>query len=242
VRGGEDRSKAIPFHAHSAKGTILGLTIHYTVRSSTRSPKIARSLIEQLRQRALDLPVQGVGPLVEFSGADCVYNQQSKDDPNRWLLIQSGEFIRRGDHHYPVAAKRVIAFSVDVGDGCEPANFGLCLYPSVIEWHGERLRTGLSGWRWSSFCKTQYASNPDFGGVSHFLRCHLSVVAMLDFAKNLNILTDVSDEGCYFTKRDVKALAQEVGEWNELIASGAGKPNRRRLASSNHRLPRFRAS
>ena len=33
------------------------------------------------------------------------------------------------------------------------------------------LKTGLSGWRWSSFCKTQYASNPQCGGVPHFLRC-----------------------------------------------------------------------
>ncbi len=32
-----------------------------------------------------------------------------------------------------------------------------------------------------------------------------------------------SDEGDYWEKRDIKALAQEVGEWNEHIAGLVGK-------------------
>ena len=81
----------------------------------------------------------------------------------------------------------------------------------------------MEGWRWGSFCKTQYASNPECGGVENFLRCHLLVVRMLDHAKELGILADVSDEGDYWSKRDLPALAKEVGEWNEMIAAGAGK-------------------
>jgi hypothetical protein len=46
---------------------------------------------------------------------------------------------------------------------------------------------------------------------------------MLDHAKQLGILASVSDEGDYWEKRDVKALAQEVGEWNEMIAAQAGQ-------------------
>jgi hypothetical protein len=46
---------------------------------------------------------------------------------------------------------------------------------------------------------------------------------MLDHAKQLGILANVSDEGDFWEKRDVKALAQEVGEWNELIAAQAGQ-------------------
>ncbi|HQU45826.1 MAG TPA: hypothetical protein PK867_23630 [Pirellulales bacterium] len=53
--------------------------------------------------------------------------------------------------------------------------------------------TRLAGWRWGSFCKTQYASDPKHGGPANFLRCHISLVALL-----------------------------EVGHWNELIAAALG--------------------
>ncbi len=33
----------------------------------------------------------------------------------------------------------------------------------------------------------------------------------------------MSDEGDFFDKRDVKALVQEVGEWNEMIAGFVGQ-------------------
>ena len=46
---------------------------------------------------------------------------------------------------------------------------------------------------------------------------------MLDHAKELGILASVSDEGDYWEKRDAKAPAQEVGDWNEHIAGLGGK-------------------
>ena len=45
---------------------------------------------------------------------------------------------------------------------------------------------------------------------------------MLDYAKELGILAKVSDEGEFWEKRDVKALAEEVGDWNAMIAAGVG--------------------
>ena len=55
------------------------------------------------------------------------------------------------------------------------------------------------------------------------MKCHLSVIALLDYAKALGILADVDDEGGYYQRRDIEALAKEVGEWNEMIAAGAGR-------------------
>jgi hypothetical protein len=46
---------------------------------------------------------------------------------------------------------------------------------------------------------------------------------MLDHAKQLGILSSVSDEGDYWEKRDVKALVQEVSEWNEGMAGLVGQ-------------------
>ena len=41
---------------------------------------------------------------------------------------------------------------------------------------------------------------------------------MLDHARTLGILDEVSDEGDYWEQRDVPALARAVGQWNESIA------------------------
>jgi len=200
----------------------MGLTIHYRLKSSAAD---AGALVAKLRQRALDLPFAEVGEIVDLKGKACDF-----DDPNRWLLIQARQYLDDPlDSHvsYGVAPTRVIAFSTWPGEGCEEANFGLCQYPRsfIVERLGRKRRipTNLSGWCWGSFCKTQYASNPECGGVQNFLRCHLLVVAMLDQAKELGVLADISDEGGYWEKRDAEALAREVGEWNGFIAAFAGQ-------------------
>ena len=71
---------------------------------------------------------------------------------------------------------------------------------------------------WGSFCKTQYANSPAEGGISNFLRAHLSVCSILEKAQKLGFKVKVSDEGNFWKKRDVKALVQEVGEWDAMIA------------------------
>ena len=207
----------------------MGLTIHYGLESNTRSINKVRELIGRLRSRALDLPFEKVGEIIELRGFQCDFEQCADDDPNRWLLIQAGGYVDEGRYSYGVSPVHLIAFDTWPGKGCEPANFGLCRYPARIgvpdPFNRNRtkvLRTGLAGWRWSSFCKTQYASNPECGGVANFLRCHLLVVAMLDHAKSLGILADVSDEGDYWEERNIEALAKEVGEWNVMIAGIAG--------------------
>ena len=202
----------------------MGLTIHYNFGLNTRSTAKARQAVTQLRLRALELPMQEVGEIIDVSGEAADFQRLPREHPRRWLLIQSTWHVQNGRYSYSVPPKRVIAFSTFPGPGCEPANFGLCQFPATIEVEENgvkrRLRTGAKGWCWRSFCKTQYASNVS---VEHFLRCHLSVTAMLDHAKTLGVLADVSDEGDYWQKRDVKALAEEVGQWNEMIAAGAGR-------------------
>jgi len=207
----------------------VGLTIHYRLHSDAHRPTEAWRLIEELRRQALSLPSVKVGEVVELAGDACNYEKLNRDHPHRWLLIQAGQYVEREGIHYHIEPKHVIAFSADPGDGCEEANFGLCRYPGVIAiedprtGHPRRLRTELKGWCWSSFCKTQYASSPAAGGVQNFLRCHLSVIRLLDIAKNIGILVGVSDEGDFWAKRDIQALAREVGEWNEGIAGLVGK-------------------
>ncbi len=212
----------------------MGLTIHYSLKYGGNL-RDARDVVRRMQSRARDLPFAKVGPVVEISGDECDYERRPQKDPRRWLLVQAGHYldlpVKKGIHYrVHVSPTHLIAFDTLPGEGSEQANFGLCKYPATIEASDSRrpgqttkLRTGLSGWRWGSFCKTQYASAPQYGGVKNFLRCHLSVVRLLDFAKELGILEDVNDEGDYWETRDMEALGRTVGEWNHLIAAFAGR-------------------
>lgn len=78
---------------------------------------------------------------------------------------------------------------------------------------------------WHSFTKTQYASNPKFGGTPNFIKAHLVVISMLDKLSELGFDVKVNDESSYYKHRDIKKLAEEVGEWNSMIAGFVGVMN-----------------
>lgn len=193
----------------------MGLRIHYRLTTPLAHPKDVRRLVETLRQLAFDLPFVEVGERTEWTATD---------DTDRWLKVQASALVVHGDSHHPVPPRHGIAFSAWPGAGCEAANFGFCLYPSFLyldssSGRRRRLATKLRGWQWSSSCETQYASNPKHGGIDHFLRCHLDVIQMLDFIERCGLATvEVRDEGTYWEGRDLKALAQEVTAWNEVMA------------------------
>ena len=84
------------------------------------------------------------------------------------------------------------------------------------------IPTNLTHWSWSNFCKTQYASNPEYGGMNNFLKCHGLVVQMLDIAQDLGILKSVDDEGGYWESRNTQTLSQSVGNYNALVAGVVG--------------------
>ena len=202
----------------------MGLTIHYSLRTDARDPLEVRRLVEAIRSRAMELPFQSFGEIVDLARDADDVQKIEQNQPHRWLFIQASQWIKHDEQMLNVSPRRLIAFTTTPGDGCEQANFGLCLYPTMLEVHdGLRIQTNLSGWSWHSFCKTQYASNPEVGGVENFLRCHLSVIRLLDHARELGILGEVSDEGGYWEKRDINAIAQTVGEWNTMIAGIAGQ-------------------
>jgi hypothetical protein len=185
----------------------MGLTIHYDLKSKESEDVIVQKL-NSLRSRALDLGFTEIGDMIDLKGKDCNFGKYDREHPLRWLLCQSqgSRKVRGQNAWHSLIPIRVIAFTTWPGKGCEEANFGLCQYKPG----------GL--WKWHSFCKTQYASEH---GAEHFLRCHLSVVQLLDKAKELGLLKEVNDEGNYWKKRDVAALAKEVGDWNVMI-SGFG--------------------
>ncbi|MEJ7809773.1 MAG: hypothetical protein WKG32_05075 [Gemmatimonadaceae bacterium] len=107
------------------------------------------------------------------------------------------------------------AFAVAPGRGCEPATFGLAQLSGPG--HGS---SRWSSWWWHRCCKTQYAS---VLGDEHLLRCHGSLVALLDAAAELGLQVVVRDETGYWESRDPRQLAESVAEMNRVVARIAGK-------------------
>lgn len=212
----------------------MGLTIHYKLKA--KGPiATAHQLVRALYQKAHDLPFKEIGQIVELTDGECEMERYERDDPLRWLVIQSMGGVEIKDTHassnrklgstwISFPAKRIIAFRAWPGEGCEESNFGLCQYPATIFSPSfGQLRTKLRGWRWSSSCKTQYASDPDCGGLQNFLSCHLTVIAMLDEAKRLGLLDYVLDEGKFWEGRSVEDLANQIGQWNQFLAAVCGR-------------------
>jgi hypothetical protein len=206
----------------------MGLTIHYRLRTTLTEPRDVRDVVVSLQQAAAGLSFQQVGPVKEFRDKEADYEQSGRDDEDRWLKIQAGRYLEVGDRHYKVKPRHIIAFTVDPGLGCEPANFGFCQFPPHIDVPApggciRQVATHLDGWSWKSFCKTQYASDPRCGGIENFVRCHVGLVKLLDFASNSRLMTvEVHDESDYWELRDPKQLVNTVGDWNQFVAAFAG--------------------
>lgn len=202
----------------------LGLTIHYSFKSNARNEEEARAQVEALHAYAKTLPFDDVDRVVTYRKPATLPENLPRDDHrSRWCLIQSAAYCqdpRDEKRSYVVPPAVVIGFSTGPADGAEDANFGLARYPATIQVDDRRIKTGLSGWRWRGFCKTQYASRH---GIENFLRGHTNIIRVLDEAKRLGILEGVDDEGGYWESRSLESLAKSVGEWNEMIAAFVGK-------------------
>lgn len=186
----------------------MGLTIVYNLSTDEDDPTRIRDLVGQLRERAVKLPFTEVTDVIELQDEAADFRNSGPDDPNWWLLIQAGQYLLSESRSQPLPPSHLIAFTTVPGDGCEPANFGLCRRPN-----------GSSGWCWSSFCKTVYANHRDYGGVTNFLKCHIAVIKVLDYTRELGFNTQVSDPSGYWESRKPEDLVRAVGGWTPKIAS-----------------------
>lgn len=192
----------------------MGLTIHYELGYGGQSPE---EVLEKLRQKALDMPVKEVSNRVIHlkKGEIAIYLSHRDKNEHTWALIQATAYVQVGNISIGVPPMEVYFFSVWPGEECEEANFGLARYPATITYGGRIIPTGIGGgWRWRSFCKTQYASNVS---AEHFLKCHVSVCSLLKEAEKIGILKRVNDEGHFWEQWDYDALVREVAEWNSML-------------------------
>ncbi len=193
----------------------MGITIHFKLAAPPGSDKAgAREIVQQLRRRALRYAATGRVKSVSALGEDAQALRWGRTWrfiplPNRPDSTEAVELV-------PLEGACV---GVNVGADCEPLWLGLCQYPKTMQVGTRRRRTGLGGWRWEGFCKTQYAS---LHGWEHFRRCHLAVIGLLEAARRLGSQVEISDEGDYWPGRNETALRQMMEEMNRAVAGAAG--------------------
>ena len=153
------------------------------------------------------------------TGEDTDYHGSPEED--RWLKIQATGHVMDGERHLMVAPQHVIAVSTLPGEGCEPANFGFCKYPASVPSPagGKKLATKLKDWSWTSFCKTQYASDPKCGGVR--TSCGVTYASSRCSTSSSKAAWSRLRSGTKATSgKSVtwKCWRKQFGDWNELIA------------------------
>lgn len=185
----------------------MGLTIHFSFKFKGSAAE-AQALVCKLYLQAVKLFPE-VQPVTHFTG------NQLKPAPKdkQWVLKFSG---RKMVVHKDKAISfkeptELIGFIAYNGPGCEPLRVGLARCNATNSWH------------WQSFCKTQYASNPEHGGAKNFVTCHLRVITLLKYAKSLGLIQKVDDGGHFWESGDPQLLVAKVTKYNQFIAAFAGQ-------------------
>jgi hypothetical protein len=207
----------------------MGLHLCYELSLPAGVPDVdVGRLVSELRERTLALPFDHVsesvrlteqalaGPsplrgLVYTRLEDVVHVSAALVREHLWRrrigVSAEDEYTRV---HVPPGVPTVArGFAIAPGRGCEPASFAVA----------QLSDDEPSPWWWHWCCKTQYAS---VLGDEHLIRCHGSLVQLLDAAVVLGFDVVVRDETGYWKSRDPRQLVDAVAEMNRVVARLAG--------------------
>lgn len=199
----------------------MGLTIHYRIKLKAAETKAgivdAERLVTKAHAFALRLLQMGrVKRVMEISSS-------------REMLERAIVLDRRLDYEGEWRTRIVTpvegwVYYVNVGDGCEPLQLGLCRYPYTGPYVGSRRWAKIHSpqqaiWRLEGFCKTQYASQH---GWNHFLACHRTVLELINYWRRTEAKVILCDEGGYWPRLSVEKLRRNLGEYEGLTAAFAG--------------------
>jgi hypothetical protein len=216
----------------------MPLDLYWRIESKTKT----KTLIERMRQRALDLPFIAVGEVVRLVGEETHITDED-DDPWHCLKLMAHDWLWTDDDEpWLCPPNEIVGFQIEVAPGCDPAAIYFACYPTgMLTENGVWLPTTRPTWSGQAQCDTQFASHPDCGGVANFVRAHGALCRLLDYAKELGILAYITDEGFFFDDRNVSALVTRINDYNAYTAAfvGAWKDSGRRSTSPILTYPNF---
>jgi hypothetical protein len=221
----------------------MGLTIHYEwkIKSDVAA---ARRAIGQFHALAQALPFDQVSEIYEQDSPDADFTYRRYEHSFRHGELYLARNRADGDEEMVhVPALHALFFNVYV-QGAETASIGLASHPPVVLHREDVIERNDAGtehrrlvgqgdpiefptWRrgyysWQSFCKTQYAGNPDLGGEANFLRAHLSLIELLDQINASGARVRICDDSNYAQHRNVNRLLQSLRDWDAIVARFAG--------------------
>lgn len=201
----------------------MGLTIHFDLglpAAVSRAEAVER--LRTLQAGAMSRQCDFVGPIFEThageSLGDWPGDRREIEQCFRtwaWLQLDGAQPADSGEGELLPDA---VGFVVVTGKNCEPAMFGLAWVPPR-DAEFNLLANEPPAWRWHYACKTQYAS---ISGDDHFVKCHTTLIALLDEAARLGFEVAVEDEGGFWETRDVDRLLASVQEMNRIVARFGG--------------------
>ncbi len=192
----------------------MGLTIHYKI---TPRQRIDARRAQSIAAAAHD----AVAGLTKDSPYAHLSDLKPADPEDPWLECR---FFRKVDTHttrgFCVPPLRGFYFDLDRAQDCETARFGLCEYPATFRGEdGRRLRTGIGGWRFHAFCKTQYAS---LHGWEPFFASHKLVIEAALVWGKVGCDVTLIDEGNYWPGENVEELRVSLNTMNGIVAALGG--------------------
>jgi hypothetical protein len=195
----------------------MGLTVHFEfIAAAPVDAARAKEIVTLLHTLALAFEREGFVDKVFPIASDVETLGQFACD---WLIVPvpGEEDTSTGVEILPEEGS---IFLIKVGKGCEPLRLGLCRYPATVRFRGKELPTGKPDrWRFSGFCKTQYAGRQ---GWDYFKRCHCAVVHLLAESQMPDLCVEITDEGGYWPGRSLSKLRENLERMNGLVAATAG--------------------
>jgi len=204
-------------------------------------------MIVKFRALAHKLPFDHITEIHEQDPPDGRYVFQPYDHAFR----KGGLYLSRrrsdgAEETVHVPALHALFFYVRV-EGAESAPIGLASHPPVVVHREDVIKRNKAGkesgrvygqgdaiefptrrrgyYSWHSFCKTQYAGNPKFGGEANFLKAHLSLIELFDQIRATGVNVKIGDDSRYARHRDVNRLLRSLREWDALVAQIVGNLN-----------------
>src|SRR5262245_31779369 len=222
----------------------MGLSVSYDWKTRI-DLAAARRLIAKFHALARKLPFDDISEIFEQDPPDGKWTFRRYDHPFRrgdLYLSRKRKDGERDSVHVP--ALHALFFNVRV-EGAETASIGLASHPPVVLHREDVIERNPDGsesgrllgqgdpvefptrrrgyYSWQSFCKTQYAGNPNLGGEANFLKAHLSLIELLDQIHTAGVKVRIRDDSKYAKHRDVDRLLRSVREWDAIVARFVGR-------------------
>jgi hypothetical protein len=202
----------------------MGLSIYYELGLPHSCASITPSQrLEELWRLTQGFAVDEISSILHYAGEACNPGRSGNwRDPGEFLKACAAAYLTHPDdtdRTIAVEPLEIMGFMVWVGRRVEPVALGLARYPEEIDDGRRKLPTGLRGWQWHAGCKTQYAS---VVSMEHFVRCHCTVIALLEAARDPGFTVLIQDDSGYASHRSEAKLVAEVERMNRLVAAVAG--------------------